>query len=152
MNQAPGLSNSWTDCQQFCGSNSAKYFTWVGPDGSNEEYSCWCRNVKGGEWFANGRVFGETANCTNASTAFSYCEDLGLGLAMWDTAQSYEDLKYLATTAIKSDLWTALTNEDDVNCTDQSSCDNALLWRQSQTGPGEYFQGNSAYNKYQIGE
>ena len=86
----------------------------------------------------------EKATWQNARTL---CENLGLGLAMWDTAQSYEDIKYLATVSLQSDLWTALTNEDDENCNDKDSCDNKLLWRQTLSGPGEYFQANSAYNR-----
>ena len=64
IHQAPGVSDSWTDCQLFCRSNGAKYFTWIGPNGSDEEYSCWCRNVKGGGFPVSGRVFGET--CDNS--------------------------------------------------------------------------------------
>ena len=79
--------------------------------------------------------------------ANTFCENLGLGLAMWDTAGSYEDLKYLATTSIKSDLWTALTNEDNLKCNNKFECDNRLMWRQTPTSPGGYFEANSAYNK-----
>ena len=149
--QLSGTSNSWIACKQFCYSNTAKYFTWIGTDGSNQEYSCWCRNVQSGGLSVSGRVSGDTSGCSNAATAHSYCEGLGLGLAMWDTAQSYEDIKYLATVSLQSDLWTALTNEDDKNCNDKDSCDNKLLWRQTQGGPGEYFQANSAYNRYGLG-
>ena len=79
--------------------------------------------------------------------AYTFCENRGLGLAIWDSSEAYEDLKYLSTTAVKSDLWTALTNEDNRNCYDQFDCDNKLLWRQTKTGPVESFQANSVYNK-----
>ena len=149
--QLAGTSNSWSACRQFCHSNTAKYFTWIGTDGSNQEHSCWCRNVQSGGLSASGRVSGDTTGCNNSVTAHSYCEGLGLGLAMWDTAQSYEDIKYLATVALQADFWTALTNEDDENCNDKDSCDNKLLWRQTLGGTGEYFQANSAFNRYGMG-
>ena len=33
--------------------------------------------------------------------AYTFCEDQDRGLAMWDTADSYEDMKYLSTTALQ---------------------------------------------------
>ena len=79
--------------------------------------------------------------------AYTFCDNRGLGLAMWDTADSYEDLKYLATTVIKADLWTALNNEGNAICSDKIDCDSNLIWRQTTTTPGEYFQASSAYNR-----
>ena len=65
--QGAGTTTSWMDCKVFCESNSAKYFTWMGPTfGANDRNSCWCRNVKTGSKSTVARVFGEVAACGNA--------------------------------------------------------------------------------------
>ena len=79
---------------------------------------------------------------------YTYCQNLGLGLAMWDTAETYEDLKYLSTTAIGEGLLTALDDPDNSKCDGKWDCDGKLVWRQTQTGPRAYFQANTAYNEY----
>ena len=83
----------------------------------------------------------------NTGEAYTYCHDMDMGLAMWDTADSYEDIKYLSTTGVQADLWTALGNEDGNTCGSAWDCDNDLMWRQTQTGPREYFQYNKAYHE-----
>ena len=100
------------------------------------------------------RAYHISDNTRTIDEAYTYCQDLDLGLAMWDDAESYEDMKYLSTTAAQADLYTALNNDEKEDCNGCTytycRCDNKLIWRQTQTGPREYFQRNAAYNTYVI--
>ena len=78
---------------------------------------------------------------------YNYCESRDLGLAIWDTAELYEDIKYLATTAIGENLYTALDDLDVSKCFGTTSdCDGELIWRQTRTGTRAYYQKNKAYD------
>ena len=68
-----------------------------------------------------------------------------MGLAMWHTAELYEDIKYLASKT-DSDLWTALNNIDNNGCNDKHDCHGKLVWQQEENGAEEYFETLSAYN------
>ena len=70
---------------------------------------------------------------------------MGMGLAMWHTAELYEDIKYLAFKA-DADLYTALSNIDNVDCATKDDCHGKLIWKQEENGTEEYFATNSAYN------
>ena len=96
------------------------------------------------------RAYHISDNTRTIPEAYTYCQDLDLGLAMWDDAESYEDMKYLSTTAAQADLYTALNNDENEDCNNQGDCDNKLMWRQTQAGPREYFQRNAAYHTYVI--
>ena len=57
-----------------------------------------------------------------------YCENLGLGLAMWDTAQGYADMKDIADSwQVNNGLWTALTNTNGKNCDGAQACNGKLV-------------------------
>ena len=80
--------------------------------------------------------------------AYDYCANHTLGLAMWDTPESYEDVKYLADHAsVKADFYTALNNANNEACNGRDKCDGKLLWRQTKTGYCDVFQANTAFNK-----
>ena len=79
------------------------------------------------------------------SDAYDYCEDEGMGLAMWHTAELYEDIKYLAFKA-DSDLHTALTNKENEYCASKDDCHGKLIWQQEENGAEEYFETHTAYN------
>ena len=68
-----------------------------------------------------------------------------MGLAMWHTAELYEDIKYLANKA-DADLYTALSNVDKVDCATKDVCHGKLIWKQRERGAQEYFETNVAYN------
>ena len=71
--------------------------------------------------------------------AYDFCESKGLGLAIWDTAELYEDIKYLAG-ALNNHIYTALNNGNGQECDDKASCSGKLLWRQEKNGPCRVFQ------------
>ena len=63
-----------------------------------------------------------------------FCQDIGLGLAMWDTAESYDDMMDIsASNAVSDGMWTALTNTNSESCDGANACDgklvrNKILW------------------------
>ena len=79
--------------------------------------------------------------------AYDYCANHTLGLAMWDTPESYEDIKYLADTSVNADLYTALNNDNHDTCSSRAQCDGKLLWRQTKTGFCDTFRENAAFHK-----
>ena len=79
--------------------------------------------------------------------AYDYCANHTLGLAMWDTRESYMDLKYLAVhSAIYSDFYTALNNANNVACNGGNDCTMKLLWRQTKTGYCDVFNRNAGFH------
>ena len=79
--------------------------------------------------------------------AYDYCANHTLGLAMWDTRESYMDLKYLAAhSAIYSDFYTALNNANNVACNGGNDCTMKLLWRQTKTGYCDVFNRNAGFH------
>ena len=79
------------------------------------------------------------------SFGFEYCKGKGMGLAMWHTAELYEDIKYLAQKA-NMGLYTALCNIDLRDCASKGDCHGQLIWKQEELGAEEYFETNVAYN------
>ena len=56
------------------------------------------------------------------------CENVALGLAKWDTAQSYEDMKDISNRLyITTGLWTALTNTNGQDCDGANDCNGKLV-------------------------
>ena len=60
----------------------------------------------------------------------TFCDNLGLGLAMWDTSDTFNDLRSI--TGDNSDMfdeqaWTALNNADRKNCDGAQNCDGKLV-------------------------
>ena len=92
------------------------------------------------------RSYKVSTNLKTYSEAFDFCESKGLGLAMWDTAELYEDMKLLAE-ALKGHIYTALNNGNEQECNDKGSCSGALLWRQEKNGPCSVFQEVSGFPK-----
>ena len=79
--------------------------------------------------------------------AYDYCANHTLGLAMWDTRESYMDIKYLAAhSAIHSDFYTALNNANNVACNGGNDCTMKLLWRQTKTGYCDVFNRNAGFH------
>ena len=54
-----------------------------------------------------------------------------MGLAMWHTAELYEDIKYIASKE-NEDLYTALTNNDNQECGSKQDCHGKLIWKQRE--------------------
>ena len=61
-----------------------------------------------------------------------------MGLAMWHTAELYEDIQYV-THKTKHRLLTALNNKYDQNCTSKDDCHGKLIWQQEKNGPEEHY-------------
>ena len=80
------------------------------------------------------------------SDAYDYCEDKEIGLAMWHSAELYEDIKYLAHKTTVHGLLTALSNKDDEQCASKDECHGKLIWQQETNGAEEYFETHAAYN------
>ena len=76
--------------------------------------------------------------------AYDFCEGKGLGLAIWDTAELYEDMKHLSD-ALNGYLYTALNNGNEQECSDKAECSGRLLWRQEKSGPCKAFQEVSGF-------
>ena len=99
--------------------------------------------------------FGRTYLISNGAQTYdsgnNFCAGKGMGLAVWNTAELYEDLKYMATTVKQEDLFTALSNENQRNCNttnQQTDCDGKLVWRQTKNGPCELFNAHSGFTGY----
>ncbi len=60
------------------------------------------------------------------SDARQWCTDASLGLAMWDTADAYEDIKFIAGD-INQKVYTALWNPLKNKCSSKSACDTKLV-------------------------
>ena len=72
---------------------------------------------------------------------------------MWNTAELYEDIKYLATTVKQENLFTALINENKETCDTatpqpKDDCDGKLVWRQTKDGPCEHFNAPPGFTGY----
>ena len=78
--------------------------------------------------------------------AYDFCESQGLGLAIWDTAELYEDMKNLSG-ALNGHIFTALNNANEQECNDKGSCSGMLLWRQEKNGPCKVFQEDPGFPK-----
>ena len=93
------------------------------------------------------RSYKVSPNTLDYDEANAYCQGFGLGLAIWKDAESYEDIKHITGVINTSGngVYTALNNADDHTCTDRSSCDGYLMFRQTADGPREYFQRNPTY-------
>ena len=81
-------------------------------------------------------------------SGYSFCASKGMELAVWNTAEAYEDMKYMATTVKRADLFTALSNENEHDCNttnQQNDCDGKLVWRQTKDGPCELFTAYSGF-------
>ena len=84
-------------------------------------------------------------------SGYSFCASKGMRLAVWNTAELYEDMKYMATTVKQDNLYTALSNKFEQDCdtrTQPSDCDGKLVWRQTKGGPCEIFNAFSGFNGY----
>ena len=84
--------------------------------------------------------------------AYNFCDDHDLGLAVWKTAEAYEDIKYIASNSPhgKGEVYTALNNENEEDCnTDHGNdnCDGKLIWRQNKCGPYELYKGDPGHTK-----
>ncbi len=55
-----------------------------------------------------------------------FCSDQNKGLVVWDTADIYEDVKFIAYHA-GEDLYTALYNIDKKQCGDKNACSDKLV-------------------------
>ena len=86
-----------------------------------------------------------SSNWIKHSDAYDFCENSGMGLAMWHTAELYEDIQYM-THKTKHRLLTALNNKYDQNCTSKDDCHGKLIWQQEKNGPEEYFETQAAYD------
>ena len=87
--------------------------------------------------------------------SYTYCNSVGLGLAIWNDADSYDDIKHIASSiGDASGVYTALNNADGHDCALKADCDAKLIFRQTADGPREYFQRSPAflyrYNVYQF--
>ena len=81
--------------------------------------------------------------------AYNYCNDRGLGLAVWKGVDASEDIRYLTITYGES--YTALNNENNEDCHKHTShdlddCDGKLIWRQNKNGPCELFEADAGHN------
>ena len=79
-----------------------------------------------------------------------YCEDNDLGLAVWRTEEEYQDIRFLIDTLSSQSFFTALSNVYKTGsrryCNSVThQCDANLVWRQTSSGPEEYFQRISNY-------
>lgn len=85
--------------------------------------------------------------------SYNFCNDRGLGLAVWKSAEAYEDIKYIARHGPfeqHSTVYTALNNENEEVCnTDdgKTQCDGKLIWRQNKCGPYELFERDPGHTK-----
>ena len=86
--------------------------------------------------------------------AYNFCNDRGLGLAVWKSAKEYEDIKYIASYCPSenwSEVYTALNNENEEDCnTDHGqtyNCDEKLIWRQNKCGPFELYEADPGHTK-----
>lgn len=64
------------------------------------------------------------------SKAMTVCEDLGLGLVIWDTKDAFEDLRTVTGSNngfFDKPAWTALNNPNKKNCDGSQSCDGKLV-------------------------
>ena len=62
------------------------------------------------------------------SKAMEFCEHVGLGLAMWNTPQSYADMKDISNSNnVETGLWTALTNTNGQDCDGANDCNGKLV-------------------------
>ena len=62
--------------------------------------------------------------------ARTLCENLGLGLAMWDTVASYNDLRAITGSSsgmFDKPAWTALLNPNSTKCDSAQNCDGKLV-------------------------
>ena len=75
----------------------------------------------------------------------SFCEAEDLGLAVWRTEEEYQDIRFLMDTLGESSLFTALNNRDRRYLNSLEECDANLVWKQTSSGPEEYFQRISNY-------
>ena len=63
----------------------------------------------------------------------TFCDNLGLGLAMWHTTDSYDDLKSITgsssfkTGHFDKPAWTALNNANHEDCDGAQNCDGKLV-------------------------
>ena len=108
-----------------------------------------CISVKPNE--LNFRIYLISNGVKSYNDGSRFCASKGMGLAVWNTAQLYEDMKYMASTVKRADLFTALTNEnreicDTGNSQSHNDCDGKLVWRQTADGPCELF---NAYHGFQ---
>ena len=75
------------------------------------------------------------------NAAYNFCNDHNQGLAVWKGAEEYEDIKFLANSVAQTEVFTALNNENGVDCNTENNgpghCDGKLVWRQNQNGPSE---------------
>ena len=84
-------------------------------------------------------------------SGYDFCASKGMGLAVWDTPEKYEDMKYMATTVKQQDLYTALSNDNAQECdtsTNPNDCDGKLVWRQTRGGSCELFSAFSGFSGY----
>ena len=99
----------------------------------------------------------------------TYCDKHGLGLAMWHTDATYNDLREITGSSIfDKPAWTALNNANGENCDGAQNCDGKLvsdkrtyafssispssmyvyvlqLWQQNTGGPTQTFAHISAH-------
>ena len=84
--------------------------------------------------------------------AYAWCESRGLGLAMWNSAESYEDVSFI-THSEHEDFYTALNNENGEDCEtkhNQQDCDGELVWRQTQNGHSCSFHADQGFTEYDV--
>ena len=60
----------------------------------------------------------------------TFCDNLGLGLAMWHTSDTFNDLRSItgdSSGMFDETAWTALNNADRKSCDGAQSCDGKLV-------------------------
>ena len=64
--------------------------------------------------------------------AMNFCQNLGLGLAIWDTTETYDDMKSISSkSALSWGMWTALGNTMSQSCDGANACDGKLVRRKN---------------------
>ena len=91
---------------------------------------------------------------TGDNLAYTWCESKGFGLAMWNSAESYEDVSYI-TDSEDEDFYTALNNENGESCDTKhnpSDCDDKLVWKQTKNGHSCSFRADRGFTEYDSDE
>ena len=89
---------------------------------------------------------------TGDNLAYTWCEGRSLGLAMWNSEESYEDMQYI-TDSEDEDFFTALNNANGEDCNtnnNQPDCDDKLVWKQTKNGHTCSFHADASFTKYEV--
>ena len=64
------------------------------------------------------------------SKAMTICKNLNLGLVIWDTEETFEDMRTITGSSngfFDKPAWTALNNADNKSCTSAPNCNGKLV-------------------------